>query len=238
MAKITRKHQKLFASTAGGSEIAQFGSLAAAAPAFTTDPDTIQALSQYLGGWFDAVLAGNSPAIEDMNALFYLYAYQLAYIMQAGVPEWNTSTVYYIGSLASDGAGNVYVSLTDNNSGNALSVAANWRKFGNGALSGDVLIPVLGAYPYALTSALDGCTIEVDTSLAFTVGAGITLPAASDGLKFTIKDIGGQAGTSTKKIIVTPNGSNTIEGLNVAYNCESNYGSWTFLCKTNNWSII
>lgn len=233
MAKITRKHQKIFGSTAGANEIAEFGSLAAAAPAFTTDPDTIQALSQYLGGWFDAVLAGNSPAIEDMNALFYLYAYQLAYIMQAGVPEWNTSTVYYIGSFASDGAGNFYVSLTNDNTGNALTDETNWKNF-----NGSIKIPVLGDYPITLTNANNNNIIEVDTSLAFTVGAGITLPAAVDGLKFTIKDIGGQAGTSAKKIIVTPNGSNTIEGLNVAYNCESNYGSWTFLCKTNNWSII
>lgn len=120
MAKITRAVQKIFGSNAGFDQIAQFGSLAAAAPVFTTNPVTIQALSNYLVGWFNGVEATNSPAIEDMNALCYLYAYQLAYIMQAGTPEWDASTTYYKGSLVNDSNGVEYVSTADNNLNNAL----------------------------------------------------------------------------------------------------------------------
>lgn len=126
MAKITRKLAKIFGLTAGTDEIAQFGSFADGSPAYSTDPDTIQSLSEYDDGWFSAVVAFSNPAIEDMNALFYLYAYQIAYIMQAGIPEYSATTTYYIGSLVNDGTGIVYTSLTDTNLGNALTDFTKW----------------------------------------------------------------------------------------------------------------
>ena len=126
MSKILRKNQKIFGSTAGLNQIAEFGSLAAGTPTFTTDPEMIQALGNYLTGWFGAVIGGNSPAIEDMNALCYLFAYQLSYVMQAGIPEYNAATPYYIGSMVTDGANGVYISNTNNNTGNALTSVANW----------------------------------------------------------------------------------------------------------------
>lgn len=126
MAKITRKNMKVFGSSAGPTDIGKFGSLAAGSPTYTTDPETIQALSNYLTGWLGAVVGGNSPAIQDMNALCYLFAYQLAYLMQTGVAEWNASTTYYIGSLVNDGAGRLYRSITDDNLNNALSSTSNW----------------------------------------------------------------------------------------------------------------
>lgn len=135
MAKILRKIAKIFGSTAGVGQIAKFGSLAASSPAFTTDPAVIQSLSEYLSGWFSAVIGGNSPAIEDMNALCYLFAYQIAYIMQTGVPEWNTDTIYFIGSVVNDGTGKLYISNTDNNTGNPVSDTVNWTLFSSGDLS-------------------------------------------------------------------------------------------------------
>lgn len=130
MAKIIRKLAKIFGSTSGLNQIAEFGSLAAGSPAFTIDPDVIQALPNYLGGWFQAVIGANSPAIEDMNALCYLYAYQIAYLMQQGVAEYNTATPYFIGSIVNSG-GQLYASLTDNNTGNPLSSATNWISVGS-----------------------------------------------------------------------------------------------------------
>lgn len=130
MSKVLRKTQKIFGSTAGFQQIAQFGSLAAAAPVYTTDPDVIQALSNYLQGWFAAAIGANSPAIEDMNAVLYLYAYQLAYLMQEGIAEYDTATTYYTGSLINDGAGNIYISLIDNNVGNALTDFTKWGFYG------------------------------------------------------------------------------------------------------------
>jgi len=141
MAKIDRKLMKIFGTNATAQQRGVFGSLAAGSPAYSTDPETIQSLSNYLGGWFDAVLGNNSPAIEDMNSLHFLFAYQLAYLMQAGIPEWNDETTYYIGSLATNSTGTVYVSRTDNNLNNILTNTTNWKPVGGSIMTavGDIL---------------------------------------------------------------------------------------------------
>jgi hypothetical protein len=145
MAKITRKLAKIFGSNAGVDQRAVIGSLFAGSSAFSTDPETIQSLSNYLDGWESVVIGGNSPAIEDMNALHFVFAYQLAYLMQTGLPEWNIDTVYYIGSLVNNGTGKIYQSLTDANEGNAVSDTTNWK-----LIAGNVLT-TLGDLLYATT---------------------------------------------------------------------------------------
>ena len=117
MPKLQRKSAKLFAenATAAAGGIAQFGSLAAGTPNYSTDPDVIQGLQQYSDGWSAAVLGTKSPALEDRNALDYLLSYQQAYIMQRGVPEWISTETYYTGSFASLSDGRMYVSKVDNN---------------------------------------------------------------------------------------------------------------------------
>lgn len=127
MSKLTRKLQKIFGgSLTATNNISQFGSLKNGTPNYSTDPDTIQALTAWLNGWNGAVIASAPPPIQDMNAVHYLLSRQLAYLMQAGVAEWDTDTTYYIGSFASDGLGNIYYSLTDGNQGHALSNATYW----------------------------------------------------------------------------------------------------------------
>lgn len=133
MAKLQRKSAKLFAENAAAAAggLAQFGSLAAGTPNYSTDPDVIQALAAYANGWSAAVLGTKSPALEDRNALDYLLSYQQAYIMQHGIPEWLDTETYYIGSFASVGYA-LYVSKTDNNIGNnptTDSTETNWVKF-------------------------------------------------------------------------------------------------------------
>jgi len=98
MAKITRATQKLFGSTASANQMATYGSYAAGSPArfsgSTITPALIQSLSNYLQGWFGAVVGANAPTIEDMNSLCYLFAYQLGYILQEGVAEWDAGTTF------------------------------------------------------------------------------------------------------------------------------------------------
>ena len=126
MAKLPRVLQRLFGSTAGGTEIGQFGSLAAASPATTSDPAVMQSLSNWLGGWDAAIIGSNSPCIEDMNAVCFVFARQLAYIFENGVPEWDATTTYYIGALVSVG-GTLYQSLTNTNLNNATTDTTNWK---------------------------------------------------------------------------------------------------------------
>lgn len=227
MAKLDRKAQKIFGASASAAEIGVIGSFAAGAPAYSTDPATIQGLSQYLEGWYGVVVGQNSPAIQDMNALDFLITRQLAYLFQAGIAEYNTETTYYTGSWVISTAGKPYVSLTDNNLNNSLSDNNYWRPYG-GATS----FYTSSSSPYQLSTKDDQSIFVIDTSAAFT----IRLPIASNGFRFTVKDGAGSA--ATNNITVQRNGSESIEGLASNYICRSDWGSWTFVSSAGNWFII
>lgn len=198
MAKIVRKNQKIFGSTATAGEIKQFGSLAASAPVSTTDPAVIQALSEWVNGWFSAVLDNNSPAMEDVNAAFYVFAYQLAYLFQQGIAEWETGTTYFIGSFVNS-SGVIYVSLTDNNQGNAVTDTTNWKVLNGGVRT---------------TTTTDTATANDDVILADATAGGFTqtLPAVATwkGRKIIIKCINSNGNTVTVK----GNGSELIDFAN------------------------
>lgn len=173
MAKIVRKPQKVFASTSSSNQVAQFGSLANSTPNFTLDPTVIQQLTQYTNGWYAAVIGNNSPAIQDMNALCYLFAYQLTYLLQTGWPEWDSATIYYIGSIATDGFGNAYVSLTDANTNNALTDSTKWSSAGGFTrnVNGKTVVVTSGnTYWYP--------NYNIPTGVTWTVNTGGTLMSA------------------------------------------------------------
>lgn len=188
MAKLTRYTQKVFGSSATTGQLKQFGSLAAGAPANAVTPADVQALSNYLTGWFGAVIGTNSPAIEDMNSLCYLYGYQLAYLMQQGVPEWDASTTYYVGSMAQDGAGKIYQSLQNTNLNNALTVTAFWQQIFPLNLAGGA-ISVTGLLPLASVG------LQSPTTQKFTVvGSGTYTRPTPAPLYVRVRLVGGGGG--------------------------------------------
>jgi hypothetical protein len=126
MTKISRAHQKVFCDgVAAQDNIAQFGSLKASPVQYSKDPATIQALQAFGEGWKSAVVSNNAPAIQDENALFYLITRQIAYLFQSGVPEYHASTEYHQGSVCQD-SGILYRSVTNTNTGNAISNTNYW----------------------------------------------------------------------------------------------------------------
>lgn len=129
MAKQPRIFQKIFAENSGLAQVGKFGSLAAGSPQTTMDLAQVQSLSQFRGGWFSAVLGNNSPAIEDMNALFYLITAQLSYLFMSGIPEWSAEENYFIDSIVRSGS-TLYISLTDDNINNALTDDTKWVSLG------------------------------------------------------------------------------------------------------------
>jgi hypothetical protein len=127
MAKIARKHQKIFAGDIPDTNnIAEFGSLSEGTPEYSDDPDDIQSRTAYGQGWANAVINNYAPCLQDLNALFFLVTRQIAYLLQQGISEWSATTSYYIGSLAHDDAGGVYMSMSDTNLNQAFTVAAKW----------------------------------------------------------------------------------------------------------------
>lgn len=130
MPKITRKQQKVFAASASNNGV--FGSLQANDPAYSQDPDVIQSRTAYANGWNDATYSAEKlPPLEEFQSLQYLFSRQIAYIMQEGIPEWNTNDTYYKGALVKsiqqDGSFILYASIVDNNQGNLVTDTTKWQ---------------------------------------------------------------------------------------------------------------
>lgn len=131
MAILPRKYQKVFASAA--SNIGQIGSGQTGAKLLTSDLDVIQALAAFDNGLSDVTLSAKKlPPIEEFNALFYDATFQLVYLFQEGIPEYDISTEYRINSLIKEsGTTNIWKSLVNTNTGNPLVAGVNWSKLGD-----------------------------------------------------------------------------------------------------------
>ena len=125
MSKIIRKNQKLFGDTGVTGVIGKFGSYKAGSAAYSSDPELIQSLPAWSGGFSAAGLTANAPALQDMNGLFHSCFRQIKYLLQQGIPEWNATTTYNMGSITTDGFG-IYFSLVESNLNNALTENTKW----------------------------------------------------------------------------------------------------------------
>lgn len=134
MPKLERVNQVIFANNSGSREITGFGTAKNSEPTYTRDLKAIQN-ANFLQGWQSAVLPDKAPYMEDTNALFYAVTRQLAYIFQAGLPEWNNETVYYQNDLCrmtnSANEVTIYKSLTNDNTGNnpQTTLGTYWKVF-------------------------------------------------------------------------------------------------------------
>lgn len=229
MARLARKTQKIFGDTAAVNQRGVIGSFAAGSPAYSTDPDTIQSLSNYLQGWYGVVVGQNSPAIQDMNALDFLITRQLAYLFESGVAEWDTATTYYIGSLAADSTGQIFVSLADNNAANALTDTTKWR-----LVTGPNTVSINPATqsPYTLTAADRGKTFLVNTANGAMT---FNLPAAFLNFEITVVDSAGSA--SVNNITMVPQGGAAIQGTVGNYVINYDHAANTFDSDGTNWFI-
>lgn len=199
MAKIARKTQKIFAG--GASNNGQFGSAQVGTKVLSNDPTILQSLSAFTTGWLSATIsAENLPPLEEFQALDYLNTYQLSYLFQEGIPEWDSGTTYFINSIVKkSGTVQLYGSITDNNTGNALTDPTNWVLLIDlaSAASGGVPTAVAGGTADAITATFSSISL-VDRQLCVVRASGpntVTNPTFSpNGLTaHTITKLGGQA---------------------------------------------
>ena len=107
MTRLKRITNKIFGNTASttgssdtGPEIGQFGSAKAGTYNATADVETIQALPAYEQGWIGAVIPDQQyPTLPEMTGVNKVLSYQTGYLMQEGVPEWDSGTTYYKNSI-------------------------------------------------------------------------------------------------------------------------------------------
>ena len=127
MAKLTRKLKKIF-SINSPADIGVWGSINTAS---STDPDVLQSTGYETGVSAAEVSGKKIVPRKDFNGLKYETDYHLAYLYQAGIPEYNTSTTYYIGDIVrGDSTSFIYKSLVNDNIGNALT-SASWLLCGD-----------------------------------------------------------------------------------------------------------
>lgn len=182
MAKITRAIQKIFCGDVPAIDnVAVFGSLAASNPDYSDDPIEIQSLAAYGQGWESATVLNQAPALQDMNALLYLFSRQIAYQFQMGIPEWIATETYYIGSFVNS-SGVLYYSLTNGNINNLVTDTTKWQKFlavnttvkavtaAYTILSTDSTLICAGSTSYAVTlpavSGISGRQYQIKSNLA------------------------------------------------------------------------
>ena len=107
MTRLKRITNKIFGNTASttgspdtGAEIGQFGSAKAGTYNATADVETIQALPAYEQGWIGAVIPNQQyPTLPEMTGVNKVLSYQTGYLMQEGIPEWDSGTTYYKNSI-------------------------------------------------------------------------------------------------------------------------------------------
>ena len=117
----------LFAGTSDSSSIGVFGSIAPGGGGATYSKviATVQSLNAWGSGWKAEVVSPLRPAIQDFNAVDYVFSYGICYLHEMGIPEYDSGTVYYTYSICQYN-GVIYQSLSDDNVGNTPTPGAYW----------------------------------------------------------------------------------------------------------------
>lgn len=125
--KIGRVKQKVFAASANNN--GQLGSLQLGTRIDSNDLTVLQALGAFDTGYNAMVVGGQKvPALEELQSLSYIATYQLAYLFQEGIPEYDATTNYYTKSIVKKpNTYEIWGSKIDDNLGNAVVAGTNWQ---------------------------------------------------------------------------------------------------------------
>ena len=131
MAVLLRQTQKVFAGNANASQIAVMGTMKTGTPVYNTSLATLQS-AEYELGWDSAILNDKAPYLEEMNGVQYGFSYQIAYLLQEGIPEYDVNTNYSKTSIVKTVEDNnlvLYHSLIDDNQGVVdITNSADWAR--------------------------------------------------------------------------------------------------------------
>lgn len=213
MPKLTRYKQKIFCGDVPfQNNIAVFGSLKEGTPLFSASPDDIQSKTAYGLGWSGAAVYNQAPALQDMNALQYLFSRQLAYLMQSGVAEYLATESYYLGSVVSS-SGTLYKSLVDDNLNQSLADNTKWECIagkGSGQVPLGAIVPITSGLLGAMSIPASGSVID-----GFMRADGSVIPAGN-------KVVGSTPNLSNSIYLRGSNVYGTTGGSNLTTLVESN----------------
>lgn len=182
MSKLERKNHKVFGINATETKVGQFGSANATTKITTKDVEKIQALDAWEQGW-EAGAVGNNryPTQQERTGVDYEHSYQIGYMLQEGIPEWNKDTTFNKGSIVKAYNGTtlqIYVSLVDHNLNNAVTDTTKWKSgLANSDLSN---LTTTGEKHFLNKSQITNCLREVPQRIKYTLENGtLTIKAGS-----------------------------------------------------------
>lgn len=229
MAKIIRKKQEIFCNVAPTGKLGVFGSYAAGAPAYSNDVETLQESSAYGSGLSGALINNAPPAIQDFDGLFYMLTTQIAYLLETGIPEYNAETEYAIGSLVSV-VGQIFISVTNLNTGNDISDQANWVIYKTNKViryTGDLAM-----------ASYDDYIVELDGSEAGGAGTLLfILPAPTTNMSGRIIVVKNLYPTGSGYVQVQAADSSIIDD-SATSSLYGQYTRRTFICTGTRWDSI
>lgn len=155
-----------------------------------------------------------TPAAIDINDSVDFNGHLLFDLLALGIASQGSTQLGTLGSVQNV-AGNLY---WINNAGQAVQITSGSSIITPG--SGAITYADAGASPRSVIAGDAQRVLGADTNSAFV----FNLPAATTAMFFMVKDVTGLAGTNN--ISITPNGTDTVEGVNSAYLGNTNYGSW------------
>lgn len=169
------------------SEIGQFGSYPS--PIYANSLSVLMSGTAWPRGWFGETVNTNRPFIQDFNAVDFVFCAYLFYIMTLGIPEYIAGMTYWTNSIIQI-AGQVYVSLQDNNTGNA---PASSPTFWQAGLPGAEVSGVVKAYAGVTAPAgyllCNGAAVSRTTYAALFAICGTNFGIGDGSTTFNIPDL-------------------------------------------------
>lgn len=134
MAQLPRVTQKLFA-TSGVNQTAVFGTMKTGSPTYSTDIATLMSGVAWGEGWNSAVTAGYAPFMEEFNAIEKINTQQIAYLLQTGIPAWDSATDYYVGDIVkvvSNGDTLLFNAIASSTNKDPMNTNGYWKRLSLG----------------------------------------------------------------------------------------------------------
>ena len=226
MTNLTRYKQKIFAENS--NQIGVFGT--GVNKVASTNVETLQS-AKYSNGWSAAIVTNkNYPIWQERDGVDYGFSYQLAYLLQKGIPDWLATETYYTNDYCKYGS-DIYYSLQDNNIGqNPAGTTGYWKLFASGANTDLSNLTSTGK-----TKVVDLAN-ELDFANAITVSttsstSNQTYTPTADGMLFVVAYM--ESGSSTKlcSVYIVKNEllstnhmyGNTVGGTGTAYMASINW---------------
>lgn len=198
MAKIVRENQKVFGDNAAVNNFFQFGNSSVT----TKDVGAMQA-GNWENGWSSGGVNINgviTPQFQEFNTLSYVATSQIAYLQQEGIAEYHVETEYHKNSIVKEsGTSNLYVSLVNNNTGNAINSGGDnafWKFAGDlvSLASGQVPVGTINAFASQVVPAnyleCDGSTLSTSQFNDLFNVIGYTY--GGSGTSFNVPDLRGE----------------------------------------------